>query len=36
MKVVVTAFVAGAATWSATRHIARFEIGEVLRAECAD
>ena len=34
--VLVTAVVAAAATWSATRHIARLDIGEVLRAECAD
>jgi hypothetical protein len=34
--VLVTALVAAGATWSATRHIARLEIGDVLRAECAD
>ena len=34
--VLVTALVAAAATWSATRHIARLDIGDVLRAECAD
>ena len=34
--VLVTAVVAAAATWSATRHIARLDIGDVLRAECAD
>jgi putative ABC transport system permease protein len=34
--VLVTAFVAAAATWSATRHIARLDVGEVIRAECAD
>jgi ABC-type antimicrobial peptide transport system permease subunit len=34
--VLVTAVVAAAATWSATRHVARLDIGDVLRAECAD
>jgi hypothetical protein len=34
--VLVTTVVAAAATWSATRHIARLDIGDVLRAECAD
>ena len=34
--VVVTAAVAAVATWSATRHIARLDVGEVIRAECAD
>jgi putative ABC transport system permease protein len=34
--VFLTAVVAAAATWSATRHIARLDIGDVLRAECAD
>ena len=36
VAVLVTAVVAAAATWSATRHIARLDIGDVLRAECAD
>ena len=36
VAVLVTALVAAAATWSATRHIARLDIGDVLRAECAD
>ena len=34
--VLITALVAAVATWSATRHIARLDVGEVLRAECAD
>jgi hypothetical protein len=34
--VLVTAVVAAAATWSATRHVARLDIGDVLRGECAD
>ena len=34
--VLVTALVAAVATWSATRHIARLDVGEVIRAECAD
>lgn len=34
--VLVTAVVAVVATWSATRHVARLDIGDVLRAECAD
>jgi putative ABC transport system permease protein len=34
--VAVTAFVAAAATWSATRDVARLDVGEVIRAECAD
>ena len=34
--VAVIVFVAAAATWSATRHIARLDVGEVIRAECAD
>ena len=36
LAVLLTALVAAAATWSATRHIARLDIGDVLRAECAD
>ncbi len=36
VAVLVTALVAAAATWSATRHIARLDIGDMLRAECAD
>ena len=34
--VLLTALVAAAATWSATRQIAPLDIGQVLRAEGAD
>ena len=36
LAVVVTALVAAAAIWSATRHVARLDISDVLRAEAAD
>ena len=36
LAVALTSVVAGAAIWSATRHIARLDITDVLRAECAD
>jgi hypothetical protein len=34
--VVVTALVSAAAVWTATRHVARLDITEVLRAEAAE
>jgi hypothetical protein len=36
VAVIVTVAVAEAATWSATHHIARLDISDVLRAESAD
>jgi ABC-type antimicrobial peptide transport system permease subunit len=36
LAVIVTAVVAMAAIWSATRRIARLDITDVLRAECAE
>ena len=36
LAIVVTALVAAAAIWTATRHVARLDISEVLRAEAAE
>jgi len=36
MAVLVTAAVSAAAVWTATRHVARLDISDVLRAESAD